>query len=612
MRKKLIIAAAAGVLALAAGLVLLLTRLGNPGLGPKYAVVYEKGSRNLFAALPEGSFPLRPGESQRQVFAGQYLYYDIVTDAGTDLYCMDLRDSRSRGEGGALLAQGARGTWTVSSGGRYAVWIEPRGSLLQCRDVQRGGVTELAAGVDALYAAPDQDAFFFTKAGGELFRCNLKLGQRPERMASGVQDACFFGGETQGKPQSIIYYMLEAGEVRDLYALAQEGGAVLVAQAPAKVLFDHYEIGGNLYFLKWGEGTAGGLAIDDPQSESDAQMKQPQKPPGSGVLTDILTDILGMDAAYRREKAAWDKKVERDTVRAAAREALDGLPESEVPLDCYIYDGASARLLARGVREDRIGLLRPLGRPAMLYGRQRGGEGGGEPLIILEDLVAAYRSGGVSAMREALYALAGAGGEPAGHALAMMAPAGPSEAPLGQEFGGSAGWKAAFLPGSETMLYQKRDVEGGLYALYAYELTEYALSERRVIDLGVDDVTVVPGGVYYRKQEADAKGSALYFHALDGRAGRVMQNAGAYFPAGECLLAFDGAGVLWCVRGLEATRLDTGVRPEGMRTGGSHVCYLTGWEAGVGELRLFDLDIKGKNAAARTLDTGVTAIRVVK
>jgi len=611
MRKKVIIAAAAGVLALAAGLVLLLTRLGNPGPGPRYAVVYEKGSRNLFAALPEGSFPLRPGESARQVFAGQYLYYDIVTDAGTDLYCMDLRDSRSRREGGSLLAQGARGAWTVSADGHYAVWIEARGSVLQCRDAQRGGVTELAAGVDALYAAPGQDAFFFTKAGGELFRCNLKLGQRPERMASGAQGAQFFGGEAQGRPQSVIYYLLEAGETHDLYALAQEGGAVLVAQAPAKVLFDHYELGGNLYFLKRGEGAAGGLAIDDPQAESDAQMRQPQKPQG-GVLTDILTDILGMDAAYKREKAAWDKKVERDTVRDAAQEALDGLPESEIPLDCYVYDGVSARLLARGVREDRIGLLRPSGRPAMLYQKQRDGDGGGKPLVPLEDLVAAYRSGGVSAMREALYTLTGAGGEPAGHALAMLAPGVPSEAHMGQEFGGSAGWKAAFLPGSETMLYQERDVEGGLYALYAYELTEYALSERRVVDLGVDDVTIVPGGVYYRKQEADAKASALYYHSLDGRAGRVMQNAGAYFPAGERLLAFDGAGALWCARGLEGTRLDTGVRPEGLRTGASHVCYLIGWEAGVGELRLFDMDTKGKNAAARTLDTGVTAIRVVK
>ena len=611
MRKKVIIAAATGVLALVAGLVLLLTRLGNPGPGPRYAVVYEKGSRNLFVALPQGSFSLRPGESSRQVFAGQYLYYDAVTSSGTDIYCMDLRDSRSRGEGGGLLAQGARGEWTVSSGGRYAVWIEAKGGVLQCRDAQRGGVTELASGVDALYAAPGQDAFFFTKAEGELFRCNLKLGQRPERMASGVRGAQFFGGEAQGKPQAIVYYLLPSGEFFDLYALAQEGGAVLVAQAPIKVLFDSYELGGNLYFLKRGEGAAGGLAVDDPQRESDAAMREPRRPQGGGPVTDWLGDVLGVNEAYKREKAAWDKKVERDTVRAAAWEALEAMPENEIPLDCYVYDGASARLLARGVREESIGLLRALGRPAILYEKLRGGENtGGGATVSLEDLVAAYRSGGVSAMREALYTLAGAGGESAGYALAMMAPAGPSEASLGPEFGGSAGWKAAFLPDSEIMLYQERDVEGGLYALYSYELTEYALSERRVVDLGVDDVTVAPGGVYYRKQEADAKGSALYCHALDGRAGRVMQDAGAYFPAGERLLAFDGAGALWCVRGLEAVRIDEGVRPEGLRTGGSHVCYLADWEAGVGELRLLDLD-KGKNAAARTLDTGVTAIRAV-
>ena len=66
MRKKVIIAAAAGALALAAGLVLLLARLGSPGAAPRYAVVYEKGSQNLFAALPQGSFPLRARGSQQR------------------------------------------------------------------------------------------------------------------------------------------------------------------------------------------------------------------------------------------------------------------------------------------------------------------------------------------------------------------------------------------------------------------------------------------------------------------------------------------------------------------------------------------------------------------
>jgi len=614
MRKKVIIAAAAGLLALAAGLVLLLTRWGNLGPAAKYAVIYEKGSQNLFVALPEGCFPLQARESSRQAFAGQYLYYDAVTDAGTDIYRMDLRDSRSRREGGNLIAQGARGEWTASADGRYAVWIEAKGSVLQCQDAQRGVATELASGVDALYAAPGQDTFFFTKAQGELFRCNLKLGQRPERMASDVAGVQFFSGEAQGKPQAMAYYLLPAGEESfDLYALAQEGGAVLVAQDPAKVLFDSYTLGGNLYFLKRGQGAAGALAVEDPQAESDAALREPQKPGGGGRLGNWISNVLGANDAYRREKAAYDKKVERDKVRDAVREALEGLPEGELPMDCYVYDGASARLLASGVREDRIALLRPLGRPAMLYERQRGGEDEGVDLSVsLESLVASYRAGGVSAVREALYVLAGSGAETAGYALAMMAPAGPSEVPLGLEFGGNAGWKALFLPGRETMLYQERDVEGGLYALYSYELTDYGLSERRVVDLDADGVTLVSGGVYYRKQEADARGSALYYCAPDGQTARAMQTAGAFFPAGESLLAFDGADNLYVVSGAQAQKLDSGVRLEGARAGDAHVCYFTHWEAGAGELRLSDLNIKGKNAAAKTLDIGVTAIRIVK
>jgi len=617
MRRKIVIAAAAGVLALAAGLVLLFARCGNLGPAPRYAVVYEKGSQNLYAALPEGCFPLRAQESSRQVFAGQYLYYDAVTDAGTDIYVMNLRNSRSRKEGGKAIAQGVRGAWTVSADGRCAAWVETGGSVLRRYDAQRDSMEELASGVDALYAAPGQDACFFTKAQDELFRCNLKLGQRPERMAGEVRDVRLFSGLVQGRQRTLVYYLQPAGDIHDLYALSQEGGAVLVAQAPATVLFDSYELGGNLYFLKRGQGIAVPVAIDDPQAESDAAMAQPQRPAiGSGLLGGLFSDILGGGGPlYQREKAAWDRKIERDAVRAAVEEALEGMPEGEIPMDCYVYDGAGARLLARGVREDHIALLRAQGRPAMLYGKQSGeptaadGEAPGMA-VSLDTLVASYRADGVDAVRETLYDLAGGGAETTGYALAMMAPDGPSEVPLGPEFGGKAGWKALFLPGGETVLYQERDVEGGLYALYSYEMTDYGLTERKIVGLDADDMVPAAGGVYFSKKEADAKGSALYYCAADGQTGRVLRGVGAFFPAGNFLLALDDAGTLHCVSGTASRRLDSGVRLEGIHAGGPRVCYLAQWEAGAGILRLSDLKAKG-SAAAKTLDVGVTAIRAV-
>ena len=622
MRRKLIIAAGAGALALTAGLVLLLTRWGNLGPAPKFAVIYEKGSQNFFVALPEGSFPLRANESPRQVFAGQYLYYDAVTSSGTDIYLMNMRDSRSRKEGGEVVAQSVSGEWTVSADGRRAAWVTSRGSVLQSFDAQRATTTELASGVDALYAAPGQDLFFFTKAEGELFRCNLKLGQRPERMAGNVLDVQFFGGQAQAAKNSagqpVVYYLLPtavsavapAGEAFDLYALGQEGGAVLVAQNPVKALFESYEPGGNLYFLKGGSGA---LTIDDPQAESDAAMREPQRPAGGGRISKWLANALGANTVYGREKAAYDDKLERDAVRAVAAETLETLPGSGIPLDCWVYDGVSARLLARGVREDRIALLRSLGRPAMLYEKWRGEEGGDvETAISLDFLVEAYRAGGASAVGEALQGLTGGDTGAAGYALAMMAPDGPSEVTLGLDFGGGAGWKAWFLPGGETMLYQARDVEGGLYALYSYEMTDYGLSERSVVDLDTDGVTPAGGGVYYSKREADAKGVALYYYTPDGRTQRVMRGAGTFFPAGDFLLSFDGADKLFRVSGTSSKQLDGGVRLEGVRTGGSHACWFTQWEAGTGTLRLADLGAKGSGVAARTLDTGVTAIRVVK
>jgi len=225
--------------------------------------------------------------------------------------------------------------------------------------------------------------------------------------------------------------------------------------------------------------------------------------------------------------------------------------------------------------------------------------------------VAAWRAGGADALRETLYGLEGSGAEATGYTLAMMAPTGPCEIPLGLDFGGGAGWKALFLPGTETMLYQERDVEGGLFSLYSYEMTDYGLTERKIVDLDAQDMVSAAGGVYYTKKEADAKGNALYYYAPDGRTGRVLRGAGAFFPAGDYLLAFDSADALHCASGTSIRQLDSGVRLEGVHAGGPHVCYLTGWEAGAGTLRLFDMGTKGRSAAAKTLDVGVTAIRVV-
>lgn len=628
MRRKIIIASIAGGLALVAGLVLLAVRQGALAPAASYAVIYEKGSENLFLALPEGNFQLAGKGSDQQVFSddGKYFYYDTVAagaddDAVYDLYLMHLKQSRSREQGGEKVAQGIRGAWSVSSGGRYAVWIESKGNVLQLYDAAQETAQELASGVEALYAAPGYDVFFFSKANGELFRCNIKQGQRPERMAGDVKNVQFFSGGSPEAPQVIAYYLQQAGESLDLYALGQTGGAVLVAQAPARVFFEDYTPGGNLYFLKQGQAGAASVTVEDPAKESDAAMQEPKKQStGGGRISKWLSGVFGINANYEKEKAAYDKKLERDAVRAAASDALNHLPQNGGVLDCYVYDGESAKLLASGVRENGVAVRRTEGRPAVLYEKQHAEDDAGETAVIaLDSLVASYRSGGVSAVRDAIYALTDSGAQSLGYTLAMMTATGPSEVAMGLGFGGSAGWEAIFLPGRETMLYLERDVEGGRYSFYSYDMTDYGLSERRQVDVNVEAVTPMQGGVYYSKQESDVKGLSLYYDAPEGGAGRALLHAGAFVRMHDAVLSMGGkdGDILYFVRGTQADELDAGVQPASIHAGAEHegvayACWLNKWEAGAGELRLFHQNAKGKHAEPKTLDNGVTAIRVVK
>ncbi len=620
-RKGIIIAAAAGFV-LAAGLILLILHWGSLNPDAKFAAVYVKGSQNLFVALPEGNFPLLAKESARQEFSenGRYLYYDsVVSEESCDVYLMQLNKAGSRKAGGKPIAKNVKNNWAISADGRSAVWIETNGSRLKHYNAGSETALELASGVDALYAGAGLDVIYFTKSDGELFRCNLSAGGSPERMTSGVQGVQFYSGDQQ----SMLYYLLQSADSYDLYKLTETGGAALIAQSPTKVLFESYKPGGNLYYLKQAQAAAVHITITDPQETSDAAMKAPQKPSQPQPHTRIgkwLSEILGADsagnAAYNNEKKAYDNKVMRDKVRAAAKEALETMPETGGLLDCYVYNGESSQLIASGVPQEQL-VLRSQGRPALLYNKLRTGEetaGTEEKTIALETLVSSYRGGGEAAVRDSLYALVNNGTESAGYSLAMMASTGANEIPMGLNFGSAAGWEASFINGRETLLYQERDVEGGQFTLYTYELTDYGLSERKLIGFAVEDVVPFAEGVYFRRQEADSKGTALFFCAYDGKPERVLRYAGAYVKAGDKLLVCDGTekNQLYLVSGLQSRQLDAGVQPESIISGTAYTGYIANLTAGAGELRVCKNEINGMSAKPKILDSGVTAIRVVK
>jgi len=622
--KKFIAAIVAGALAFAALLLLLLVNRGGLQQNRDFAVVYAKGSQSLWLAIAEGEFQLQASESRQQVIGGArgFLYYDAVTDDGLDLYVIALRDRNARQAGGRPVARNIGADWAVSANGRHVVYVERQGGKLIRYDAQQGAHENLADMVEALYAAQGQNVFFFTKREGGasvLFRC--ALGQRPERMTGSVTETHYFSNDTQ----AIVFYLAQTGDVTALYALQQHGGPQPIAENPEGILFEHYETGGNLYFFRRGEETqAASITLIDPYEAADTALQEPSQPPApaarpgsGGRLTGILEGIFGSGGAsgndaYQRELQAWNQKLERDKVRAAAREAMQELPGGRAVMHCYAYTNNNVVRLAGGVAPEGVAALRPLGRAAVLFSKERASAAEIAKTVSIDALQGIYNGGGANAVREHLESLLGENAEPAGWALAMSTGRGVSEIPLDRSFGGGASWQAFFMNAPETLIYLESDVAGAAYGLYAYDLMDYGLSERRFIDTQVTDTAVGAVGMYYRRQEITGARGTLHFYHSGTNGERVLSNAGAFFftPERMTLLALGNitqdSGTLNALINTKTQEIASSVKIDSVRAGANFTGWLANWSEGSGELWASDL-----NGPARRLDTGVTEIFMV-
>ena len=578
--KTIIIAAAAGGGLLAALLGVVLLR------GPSYAVVYAKGSENLYLAAPKGQFKLQAGASQSQWFSpdGRRLFYD----AGGSLLLCEVRREQSRTVAGGVLQ------WAATDG--FALYLEEGGKRLQCYDVRRKTTQALASGVEHLYAANGQSVFFFTKAEGNaeaLFRC--ETGGQPERVAGAVSEAHLYG--------DTLYYLTKAptGEA-SLHRMGPTGGTLLIETGVTGVFWEDYRPGGNLYFLKRGQQpAAAAIELDDPQAESDRSMKEPRQRDFSRIP--ILGRLLG-DGGYGAAMEAYNQKKERDRVRALIGDIMNDLPGASGGRDCYVFDGEAARLLASdvGYGENSVAALRGEGSPAMVY-KKEFFEATGEPRRIgLAALAAAYRDGGEDALRGALAALQSEdGAEDLGYTLAMLNGERPGEVSMEQGFG-RGDFRAAFLRGTDELLYFERDTAQGPEAMYTFTLTAYGMSERRLADPRAQDTHMTDRGLYYRKNRD------LMFYAA-GETTRILQNAAAYIEGPDGTLYIlanmeDDAGTLYSHRGKTQKVLAENVKLDGVVASqkSGHAAWLANWTQGAGEL----------HTGKKILDTGVTDIILVR
>lgn len=621
-RVKLLLVFAAALLVLLGCGTLLLPRFRGGASSDGFAVLYSKGGQQLYLQTGRDTVALRAKESKQQIFAGDgnILFYDAVTDEGLTLYVCNLDNKNSRREGGTLIAAAVEPLWAADAEGRYAVYRQ--GKRLFRYDRAAGGSLELSAGIETLYAAPGLSAVFFTKLEGQrrmLYRC--AMGAQPERVASAVLEAHFYADGAD----ALLFLLEQATEdTVVLAALGPDGGVKEIARNPAEVFFEDCVPGGNLYYLEKGEEIPGvSVVLEDPLQASDAALQKPKRDDYWHI--GILTSYFG-EKAYEQAMREYNAKAERDSLREEVRRILQEKPSGLLARqDCWVYDGTQARLLAEGLAAEDIILLRARGRPALIYDKFHVEAQEGTRTVTLAELLSLRQGGGEKgekAVAKRLAELTRQTAEHAGVYLARTAASGVSEIELTRELSETRMYDFPPGPaGTELLLCREKDVVDEKASLYAYDLTEYGLSERRLVDSSVTELLFPPDDAdpfadpywfYYRKQESGSKRSNLF--GYDGALAKklVPDIDGAFFAEGRGpLLAVSGVKeqlcTLWVCAGAEAWKAAEGVRTGSARTSGTRVYYIAEPAGGSGSLYTRE---EGKEPVL--LDTEVTEIIAVR
>jgi hypothetical protein len=604
--KKLLVILAA-MLVLAVTIILLIVNLAAPKVTDDFAVVYSKGGQLLLQSQYD-TVPLKAKESKNQIFLPEssLLFYDAVLEDGLALFVCDLSNSKSRAKGGEQIAADVLENWTAAKDG-MAVYVAPKGNKLMSYHPKNKKSTAISDGIETLFAAPMHEVFFFTKREGEnrmLFRA--QHGATPQRLATGVENPHFYADTDE----SVLLFLSKTtdGGQTTLCALPSVGGVTTITNEIGDVFYDDYKVGGNLYFLQNGQEITGvQVLVEDPQETADALLKEPKR---SNYLNNWLGSILG-DRSYERDVEAYKEKLERDTLRAEVKRVLQELPNNVSQKDLYAFDGTTAKRIAVGVTKDSIIALRAEGAASVLYQKQRVAASGNTKTITLDTLMLLYHSGGAEGVAKHLSELASESIIAAGYFIAQDTPSGVQEIQFAQE-GRGEDWTVVFAQSPNQLLYLEPDVADGKHTLYAYDLLEYGVSERKMIDSGVTQLSQAKQGAYYRKVEAGGTVGSLYF--FDGsQSQKIAHDVHAFFFAGDGgqIVAInavkDQHGGVYVSQGGASWMASESAKIDSIRSNGEAVAFLGDWKNGSGSLYIIE---EGKNA--KLLDEQVTSLYALK
>lgn len=323
------------------------------------AVVYEDGGA-VFAFINGKKTEIEDHTADRFLFdeTEERLYYTVASSFsnGTfDLYYLSPESKEP-----VLVDFGIQGDYHLGRNGAtiyYAKRGEKSGALEGiCYDLAGKQMIAFTQNPEAMYVPKSGREMYFTRLHGSTrVLYAYTPGEKPRELFRGAEDVRLF--DSEAGPE-LLFENGRGTENESLQIVYPGEKPLLISDGVRQVRWDEYRAGGNLYYCTaCNNGMNWRAVIGDSLAQQDSALAEP-------VRGDYLS-VFGYPLGYPTAKAAYDRKVKRDEMRAA----LDtGFADEVGCFDVYAYNKNGSVLMAENVRSDRIKAVAPAGEPKIVFG----------------------------------------------------------------------------------------------------------------------------------------------------------------------------------------------------------------------------------------------------
>ncbi|HZJ78410.1 MAG TPA: hypothetical protein VFD52_06410 [Clostridia bacterium] len=473
-----------------------------------YAVIYEKNGDVL---LKTNSFEadLQNNAYGDVIFTndGKHLFYSVASSKGNDMfdiYSCSTRNMKSLQSGGEIVVSGVLQDYRLSSQGEYLIYSKKSAgsSTLYNYDINKGKSEEISKGIEKAFYTKNAVVFFIKTLDAKRVLMRYTPGQVSEQLDIYVEDAHLY--ESQEEVQFV--FTTQKGEGEEAFTLkiiSDTSGVEKIADDVVHVNYDDYKCGDNLYYFKKSEmGVSWRNIISDDKLSSDSQLQEP-------VKDDYKISLLGFNAydlvSYKKAVDEYDKKLGRDDFRAQLEEKLADGNLVFPTYTCYAYDGSAEHKLAENISISNVLEYSKKGEPRVVYIYTDYITAEESPISI-NDVLDISQANGDNASEYAISIIESAMTEPE---YQLSNPAGSEDS---ISLNGYPVKKSvfSFYNDGSALIAMVKDNYGDKSTLSISSITQYGVSEKKVIDTNVTEYICTNNGVYYLKLDDNKDTGSLF------------------------------------------------------------------------------------------------------